>query len=140
MASLETAIAIAAEAHKGQRDKGGQPYILHPLRVMMKLKTENERIVAVLHDVLEDTPITEDDLRQRGFSSAIIEALRCLTREADEPYEAFIRRVKRNPLASAVKVHDMTDNMDLSRIPAPKDEDFKRVEKYRAALLILLDR
>lgn len=129
---LEKAILLAKKAHQGQVDKGGQPYFLHPLRVMESCETEEEKIVAVLHDTLEDTALTLDDLRKAGFSEEILDALSCLTR-GEEDYMAYIEGVCRNPLAAAVKAADLTDNMDLSRIPNPTERDFVRLEKYKKA-------
>jgi len=132
-AGLERAIVIAAEAHAGQADKGGQPYILHPLRVMLSLGAEEERIVAVLHDVVEDSDWTFEGLADAGFSPAVIAALRCLTKAEGEAYDAFIQRAKANAIARRVKLADIADNSDLSRIPNPTTEDRWRMEKYRRA-------
>lgn len=138
MATLERAIQIATEAHAGQVDKGGAPYILHPLRVMLAMSTDEERIVAVLHDVLEDRPdFTPARLIAEGFSEAAINALITLTRRPDETYADFIARIARNPLATRVKNADMRDNMDLSRIPNPADKDRARVDKYLRYLAVL---
>jgi len=137
MSSLEKAIRIAAQAHEGQRDKAGAPYILHPLRVMMKMATEAEQITAVLHDVVEDTDWTMERLRQEGFLGEILAALDCLTRKNGEEYEKFIERVKRNPLAVKVKIADLEDNLDVSRLKEVTDADAKRLEKYKQALRML---
>jgi len=133
---LNKAIEIAAKAHAGQTDKGGNAYILHPLRVMMNFcddKDEAAQICAVLHDVVEDTTITLDDLRAEGFSDEIIAALDCLTKRDGESYDDFIGRILANPLACKVKNGDLTDNMDLTRIPNPTAKDEERIRKYRAA-------
>ena len=130
---LEKAVKLAEKAHAGQVDKGGQPYILHPKRVMEKCKTEEEKITAILHDVMEDTPYTLDDLRKEGFSEEILEALLCLTHREGEAYMAYIVRICQNPLAVRVKYADLQDNMDLRRIPEPTEQDFARLEKYKAA-------
>jgi (p)ppGpp synthase/HD superfamily hydrolase len=137
MATLERAIAIAAEAHAGQKDKGGAPYILHPLRVMMAVSPEDDRIVAVLHDVLEDTDIQPIALTVAGFSSRVVEALVCLTRQPDEKYDDFIARLKPNAIARRVKLADLADNSDLQRIAHPTQTDYARCEKYRRATLAL---
>jgi (p)ppGpp synthase/HD superfamily hydrolase len=134
---LNKAIILATTSHAGQIDKGGNPYILHPLRVMLSMTTEESRIVAVLHDVVEDTNITLDDLRQQGFSEEIVTAIDCLTRKNDESYLQFIKRIKRNELAKAVKIADISDNKDLSRIASPTKTDLARIEKYNKALSIL---
>lgn len=134
MSTLERAIAIATEAHKGQYDKAGNDYIGHPLRVMDMGRSEEEKIVGVLHDVVEDTGWTFERLSQEGFSQEIIEALRCVTKISEnENYEDFIERVKKNPLATAVKINDLTDNMDIRRLPYLSDKDVKRLKKYLKA-------
>lgn len=137
MSTLERAIAMAAAAHAGQVDKGGQPYILHPLRVMLRVAGDQQRIVGVLHDVLEDTGITVADLLAAGFEPAVIEALQALTRGVGEPYDAFVRRAAANPLARTVKLADIDDNVDLSRIPHPGPEDMARLQRYRQARQVL---
>lgn len=134
MSTLERAIAIAATAHEGQADKAGAPYIFHPLRVMMRVATIEGRIVAVLHDVVEDSAITFDDLEKEGFSVAVLEALRSVTRRSEESYEEFVLRAAANPIGRRVKLADLEDNCDLSRISAPKELDHARVEKYRRAI------
>jgi (p)ppGpp synthase/HD superfamily hydrolase len=139
MSSLEKALSIAAQAHEGQRDKAGAPYILHPLRVMLKMKTEDEMIVAVLHDVIEDSDLTIDLLRQEGFASEILDVLECLTRSDDEEYGKFIERIKRNPLAIKVKIADLEDNLEVARLKEVTAADAERIEKYRQALQILND-
>lgn len=123
MSTLERAIQIATEAHKGQLDKAGREYIGHPIRVMEMGKTEDEKIVGVLHDVIEDTDWTFERLEAEGFSPEVIAALRCVTKTSEnENYDDFIDRVKKNPLAVAVKINDLTDNMDIRMhmIPGPK--------------------
>lgn len=143
MSSLERAIVIAVAAHAGQRDKAGQPYILHPLRIMLRMATTEERIVAVLHDVVEDSPAWSfERLRAEGFSGEVVAALEALTKHpgekgTDEGYFAFVRRAAAHPLAQRVKRADLTDNMDLSRLPHPTAADRARVEKYRQALALL---
>jgi len=141
MATLERAIQIAAEAHAGQVDKGGSPYILHPLRVMMAMETEGERIVAVLHDVIEDCPRwPEARLYVEGFSAEVLEALEALTRRPDEDYTGFIDRIAVNPLASRVKLADMMDNANLKRIPNPTAADHERAKKYVRHIQTLVQR
>lgn len=113
MSTLQRAIEIATQAHQGQFDKSGKDYIGHPLRVMEMGQTENEKIVGVLHDVIEDTDWTFEKLAEEGFSQEIIAALRCVTKLSEnENYDDFIERVKKNPLATAVKINDLTDNID----------------------------
>lgn len=130
---LSKAILIAVNAHNGQVDKAGEPYILHPLRLMLSRTREEEKICAVLHDVIEDTSITLDYLREQGFSEEVLAALGALTRRAEESYDEFISRVISNKTACHVKLADLSDNMDLSRIDNPTEVDRKRVEKYRKA-------
>lgn len=128
---LQRAIEIAVKAHAGQIDKVGQPYIMHPLRVMNMGNTIDEKIVGVLHDVIEDSDITFDDLLAEGFTEDIIDALWCVTKLSDdEPYDAFTQRVKQNPLAIKVKLNDLTDNMDLKRLTDLTEKDFERLQKY----------
>ena len=134
MATIERAIEIATEAHRGQLDKAGNEYIGHPLRVMAMGKTTEEKIVGILHDVVEDSSWTFERLAAEGFSAPIIEALRCLTKQPDsEPYDKYIARIKHNPLAVAVKLNDLTDNMDIRRLPYLSDKDVKRLKKYLKA-------
>lgn len=127
---LEQGMIVAAKAHMGQLDKGGQPYILHPVRVMLQCKTIEEKTVALLHDVLEDTPVTVADLRQAGFPEEVVDAVVCLTKGEQEDYMAYIERVCNNPLAMGVKLADLADNMDLKRLPGLTPRDFQRLEKY----------
>jgi (p)ppGpp synthase/HD superfamily hydrolase len=137
--TLEDAIALAALAHHGQKDKAGAPYILHPLRVMLKMNTDRERMVAVLHDVVEDTPYTLDALCRLGFPPEVVEAVDALTRREDqgETYEVFVLRAGCNPLARRVKIADLEDNMDLTRIADPQEKDHQRIERYRRAMAAL---
>jgi (p)ppGpp synthase/HD superfamily hydrolase len=137
MSSLERAIVIAAEAHAGQRDKVGETYILHPLRVMLAVRTPEERMAAVLHDVVEDTPWTLDALRAEGFSAEVVEAVDAVTRREGEDYFDFVARAGTNRVARPVKVADLRDNLDLSRIAAPTERDHERCERYRKALALL---
>lgn len=137
MGTIEQAIEIAVIAHHGQVDKGGKAYIGHPLRVMSAMQTEEECIVAVLHDVLEDCPDDAWRVAEAGFSPAVLEALDALTKRPGEPYGDFMVRVVLNPLAKRVKIADMRDNMDLSRIPNPTEKDHARVAKYAKYLAVL---
>ena len=140
MSTLERAIEIATEAHKGQFDKAGHDYIHHPLRVMAAGKSTEEKIVGVLHDVVEDTDWTFERLAEEGFSSEVIEALRCVTKLSEsEPYDKFIARIKANPLAVAVKLNDLSDNMDIRRLEELTEKDFKRLQKYHRAYKQLLN-
>lgn len=132
---LEVAIKIAVEAHSEQLDKAGQPYVLHPLRVMLSLSDEKDRIVGVLHDVIEDTSITYDYLIANGFEGQreILEALKSVTKAEDETYDEFIERVALNSIGKSVKLADLQDNMDLSRIPNPTEKDYERIKRYKKA-------
>jgi hypothetical protein len=139
---LNKAIEIAAKAHAGQADKGGNPYIMHPLRVMLNFcgsETEAVKICAILHDVVEDTDITLDDLRAEGFSEEVITALDCLTKRTGESYDDFIGRVLTNEIACKVKNGDLADNINLTRIPNPTEKDKERIKKYRDAADRIMD-
>ena len=133
MSTLERAIAVATKAHEGQFDKGGAAYILHPLRVMMRVSTPEQRIVAVLHDVLEDTPTTLADLVRAGFNLKILAALLALSRKRDESYEDFVVRVGDDPLARIVKLADLADNSDMARLAMPGPADMARLARYHQA-------
>ena len=138
MSSLENALAIAAAAHAGQIDKAGQPYILHPIRVMLSVENGDERIAAILHDVVEDTPVSFDDLESEGFSAAVVDAVRALTKtEGESRIEAALRAVK-DPIARQVKLADVSDNMDLSRIASPTEKDYARLKEYERVREILM--
>ena len=131
--NLEQAISIASLAHQGQLDKGGEPYILHPLRVMMKLKDEKQRIVAVLHDVIEDTKVTDMNLIIQGLEIDLINVILTLTRNKNESYDEYINRISNDEFAIQVKLADLEDNMDISRIKNPIGKDYERVVKYGKA-------
>ena len=137
MSNLESAIAIATRAHQGQLDKAGAPYILHPLRVMQHMDSEEAKMVAVLHDVVEDTSVTLEELRAINFSETVVDAVDSLTRRAEESYEAFIERVKLNSLARKVKLADLEDNMDLQRLQHITDRDKQRWHRYAKACAAL---
>lgn len=142
MATLETAIAIAARAHAGTLDKQGEPYILHPLRVMMHVKGPLARIVAVLHDVVEDTSVTIDDLRAEGFAPDVLDALNLVTHEKSTPYADYVVAAKANPIAREVKLADLADNGDPTRLllrPGRLEHDLARVQKYLLSRRFLLD-
>lgn len=138
---LAIAIKIASDAHCSQIDKASQPYVLHPLRVMFALDTTEEKIVGVLHDVIEDTPITYSYLEECGFKgeTEILDALKSVTREENETYDEFINRAALNPIGRKVKLADLDDNMNLSRIASPTEKDYKRLEKYKKAKERLLN-
>jgi len=151
--NLDKAIKIAVEAHTGQVDKGGNPYILHPLRVLLSLNSEEERIVGVLHDVVEDYEgWTWERLREQGCSDEIIEALKSVSKtpeeekqfkKMDDPnekldhYLEFIKRAKFNKIGRNVKAADIKDNLDISRIDDITESDIDRLNRYKAALKML---
>ena len=122
------AIKLAVVAHDGQVDKGGKPYILHPLTVAEFVDNDDLRILAVLHDTVEDTDVTNDDIRSQ-FGDRIADALDHLTHRQGESYDEYIDRVSEDPMAIQVKLADLKNNMDLSRIQNPKPEDYRRVDK-----------
>ncbi|MEI6428405.1 MAG: HD domain-containing protein [Pseudanabaena sp. ELA607] len=131
---LATAITIATKAHQGQTDKAGQPYIQHPLTVMERVDSPEAKIVAVLHDTIEDSEVTIEDLIQAGFTSEIIDAVQAITKCPHESYEEYLDRVMSNPLAMTVKIADVSHNMDLSRIGNPTDVDYQRLARYEVVL------
>jgi (p)ppGpp synthase/HD superfamily hydrolase len=138
MGTLDRAILIAAEAHLGQKDKAGEPYVLHPLRVMMRVEGKTARIVAVLHDVVEDSDEwTLDRLRGAGFSEDVVEAVEYLTRREDETYEAFVERAAGNRIARRVKLADLEDNMDVRRLEVFGEKEVARMSRYHAAWQML---
>ena len=135
---LDLAIDIASKAHEGQLDTGGNKYIEHPLRVSKTVNNINEKIVAVLHDTLEDTKITKDDLINYGFNKEIIDAIITITKKADEDYNDYISRIKLNNLAKTVKIADILDNLNFSRLKEINSDDIKRNIKYLNTLKKLL--
>ncbi|HEU0121725.1 MAG TPA: HD domain-containing protein [Bryobacteraceae bacterium] len=139
MSTLERAIALAAVAHEGQIDKAGAPYILHVLRVMLRLETAQECMAAALHDIVEDCGWTLDRLRAEGFPEPVVQAVHAVTRQDGETYEAFVLRAKADPIGRRVKLADLQDNSDLSRIAEPTERDRARLEKYRAAMAVLTE-
>lgn len=138
MGLLEDAIMLATDLHRGQVDKGGQPYILHPLRVMQAVKGGSERIAAVLHDTMEDCGLAWATIARR-FGSDVADAVYALSRGEEETYEAFIDRCALNPIARVVKLADIADNMDVTRLGRePTHQDAKRLERYSAARAVLM--
>ena len=137
MSTIEKAIEIAVAAHKGQKDKSGADYILHSLRVMERGKSEIEKICGVLHDVVEDSEWTFEKLEKEGFSDEIIAVLRCVTKESEkEDYDVFINfinRIAQNPISVEVKINDLLDNMDITRLKELNEQDVKRLNKYLKA-------
>jgi (p)ppGpp synthase/HD superfamily hydrolase len=138
---IERAIEIAVNAHKNQKDKSGTPYILHLIRVMEKGKTEIEKICGILHDLVEDTNWTFEKIAKEGFSNEIIDVLKCVTKESEnENYNHFIKRVMKNETAISVKINDLKDNMDITRLSKLTDRDLKRLNKYLHAYNQLIER
>jgi len=137
MSTLERAITVAARAHEGHRDQRGAAYILHPLRVMLRVSTTEQRIVAVLHEVLQESPMTLSDLAREGFALKILAAVQTLSPRGDESYEDFVVRVGSDPLARAVKLADLADDNDLSRIAIPGPADIARLQRDRQACAYL---
>ena len=133
MPNLEDAILLAAQAHKGKADRYGAPFILHPLRVMLRLESEIERIVGVLHDVVEKTPLSLETLRAAGYSEEVLKALDCVTRRPDETYEEFVERSAANPLARRVKIADLEDNIDTHRMSELSERDAQRLDQQLRA-------
>lgn len=127
---LEKALQIATDAHLYQVDKAGVPYIFHPIRVSNRCSTDDERIVALLHDTIEDTEVTAEYLLMEGFPRNIVDAILSVTRNEDENYEDFIKRSRLNPIGRQVKLHDLEDNMDITRLNELTDKDLYRLNKY----------
>lgn len=137
MTLLERAIQIAADAHADQKSKDGSPFILHPLRIMMKMDADDERTVAVLHDVVEKTELILDDLSKEGFSAEVLEAIKLLTHEEDVPYERYVEAIKPNVLAKKVKLADLEDNSDIRHLSGDIEKDLEHLGKYQLAWKIL---
>jgi len=137
MTALEKALALALKAHAGQKDKADQPYILHPLRVMVQMEDSRAKIVALLHDVLEDSEMTLNELSQAGFEDEILQAVDCLTKRDGEDYFAYLERVAQNKLARQVKMADLKDNLDVTRLKEITPADRQRLNKYLKALSFL---
>lgn len=133
------ALKLSFEAHKNQVDKSGMPYVYHPFHLAEQMETEDAVIVALLHDVVEDTDYTFDDIKELGFSKCVIEALELMTHDKSVPYMDYVAKIKNNPIAKAVKIADLKHNSDLSRLDVVDDKARKRVEKYAAAIKLLED-
>lgn len=136
---LEKALAIATKAHEGQKDKAGAPYIFHPVRVSNRCRTDEEKIVTLLHDVIEDTNVTASYLLAEGFPSTIVEAILSVTRNENESYDDFILRSKQNPIGRQVKIHDLEDNMDITRLNQLTEKDLERLNKYLKSYRVLIE-
>lgn len=134
---FDLCLGIARRAHEGQVDKAGAPYIGHAIRVAGRCDSETQRAVALLHDVLEDSPMTADDLTAAGVPAEVVRIVRLLTRPDGVTYMDYVRSLADDPDARAVKMADLEDNMDLSRIPKPRERDLSRTDRYRRALALL---
>jgi (p)ppGpp synthase/HD superfamily hydrolase len=137
--TIDDAIELALKAHRGQKDKYEQAYILHPLRLMVKMSSDDERMVAALHDVVEDSGTTLDDLRQLGYSPEVVAGVEAMTKREGEAYMDAIKRAKANPLARRVKLADLEDNMDVRRMDKVGDNERERLAKYLKAWQFILE-
>ena len=134
---FQIALELAVEKHKNQTDKAGNPYILHPLHVMENVNSKEGKIVAILHDIIEDTDITENYLLKIGLSKRIVDAVVALTRSEDMDYQEYIKNLSSNPLAKEVKLADLEHNMDLKRLPTLEEKDLERNRKYQIAYYLI---
>ena len=132
-------LSIANKAHKNQVDKAGKPYVEHIIAVAERVEDNNDKIVAFLHDVIEDSDYTLDFLRKIGFNEDIVKSVECITKIKNEPYEKYLERIKLNPRATRVKIADLNHNMDLNRLAVITDKDEKRLEKYKKAVEYLMN-
>jgi (p)ppGpp synthase/HD superfamily hydrolase len=137
MADLERALQIAVQAHAGQKDKNGEPYIFHPIRVMTRCKSPQARIVALLHDVVEDTSVTFEQLSAEGFPPEILSVLRLVTHAKETPYEEYIQTISTNAIATEVKIADLEDNSDIQRLREVDERSVARLRRYLAAYRLL---
>lgn len=133
MSLVEKSLSIALKAYAGQKDKAGKTYILHPLRVMSKMETEEEMSVALLHDVIEDSEITAQDLSKAGIPTRVIKAVQALTKKEGEDYDQFVDRVLKNKLAAKIKKADIEDNINVLRLNSVSPKDLERIAKYHKA-------
>lgn len=131
------AMQIAYEAHYGQKDLAGAPYIFHPIHLAEQMDDEDSVCVALLHDVVEDTEMSLDELKAKGFSDRVLTAIGMLTHDKSVPYMEYIRNISRNPLARKVKLADLNHNSDLSRLPEINDKALRRLKQYRVAIELL---
>ena len=136
---FQIALELAVEKHKNQTDKAGNPYILHPLHVMENVNSKEGKIVAILHDIIEDTDITENYLLKIGLSKRIVDAVVALTRSEDMDYQEYIKNLSSNPLAKEVKLADLEHNMDLKRLPTLEEKNIERNRKYQIAYHYLIN-
>ena len=135
--ATKQALKLCFEAHKKQVDKSGLPYVFHPFHLAEQMKDENTTVVALLHDVVEDTKYTLDDFKDMGFNKEVIDAIALLTHDENVPYEEYVKNLKHNPIACAVKLADLKHNSDITRYKPVTQKDLKRLEKYRNAIQYL---
>ena len=131
---LELALSLAKKAHRGQFDKAGVDYIEHPIYVASQVDTEEEKAVALLHDVIEDSPFTAEELLQAGLPETVVTAVQVLTKKKEKDYQTYLENVKSNSLARVGKLADLKHNSDLSRLSSVTDKDLERLEKYKKAI------
>lgn len=131
---LELALSIATEAHRGQFDKAGIDYIEHPIFVASQVDSEEEKAVALLHDVIEDSPFTAEELLLAGLPETVVATVQILSKKKGQDYQTYLENVKSNPLARVVKLADLKHNSDLSRLSSITDKDLERLEKYKKAI------
>lgn len=136
---FQIALELAVKKHKNQTDKAGNPYILHPLHVMENVKNKDAKIVAILHDIIEDTDVTEDYLLEIGISKHIVDAVVLLTHNDNTEYQEYVKNLSSNPLSKEVKIADLQHNMDLKRLPILKEKDLDRNRKYQIAYHFLIN-
>ena len=130
---IEKSLDIALRVYTGQKDKAGKTYILHPLRLMNRMESDEEMAVALLHDVIEDSEMTEHDLLNEGIPTNVVDAVKCLTKDSGEDYDDFINRVSKNALASKIKIVDIEDNINILRLKTLSEKDLMRIAKYHRA-------
>ena len=133
------ALKLCFEAHKEQVDKSGMPYVFHPFHLAEQMTDETTTVVALLHDVVEDTELTFDDLEKQGFGEEIISVLKLLTHNDDTPYMDYVAKIKNNKIATAVKLADLRHNSDLTRLDVVDEKALKRKEKYEKAIKLLTE-
>ena len=131
---VDLALSIARKAHEGQLDKAGVDYIEHPIYVASQVDTEEEKAVALLHDVIEDSPVSAKGLLQAGLPETVVTAVQVLTKKKEQDYQTYLETVKKNPLARVVKLADLEHNSDLSRLSSITEKDRERLKKYKKAI------
>ena len=132
---VDLALSIARKAHEGQLDKAGVDYIEHPIYVASRVDTEEEKAVALLHDVIEDSPVSAEELLQAGLPETVVTAVQVLTKKKEQDYQTYLETVKKNPLARVVKLADLKHNSDLSRLSSITEKDRERLKKYKKLLI-----